>query len=597
MLTNLGDRYVAGGPVPSLAIPATLHGSLLARLDRLALVREVAQIGAALGRQFSHDLISAVAGIPQPQVDAALTRLVGAELVYRRGVPPDAEYTFKHALVQDAAYQSMLKSRRAHLHARIADVLERSFPEVVETEPETLARHLAGAALARRAIPYWLAAGRRSLQRSASKEAIVQLNAGFRLLAEVQDETARMELEFDLQYALGLACTAAKGSAAPEVEAAFSRAHKLCLRIGKTAELGPVVRGLARSHWTRGDLLTAKALILELLQHAGTTSDDELSMVMHGQLGCLLCQLGELSESEAHLEIAQRLGNPQRQRSAAVRFGDDLFITSQCYHAFNLAYLGHVETALAVAQDAVALARRTEQSLMITAALAYAAICSTILRDRVRAASFAEEAMTSAKYHGFPLLETHAKIVLGWVSAGQTGAGVGTSEIREGIASYRSAGAETALPFHFGLLSETELAAGEPNAGLDAANEGLRWCEKNSEHIFDCFLIYSRGDAVLALGDRAQAEADYHRALTSSLGRNDKWGELNAALRLARLWQADGRRSDALDLLAPAYCWFTEGFDNPVLRDAKALLEATHATKPISALPLVGRQAEVYRRS
>jgi class 3 adenylate cyclase/tetratricopeptide (TPR) repeat protein len=573
LLIDRGDHYAAAGPIPSLAIPATLHGSLLARLDRLAPVREIAQSGAALGRQFSHELISAVAAMPQPQVDGALAQLVDAELIYRRGVPPDAEYTFKHALVQDAAYQSMLKSRRVHLHARIADVLERSFPERVEAEPETLGRHLAAAALAQRAIPYWLTAGRRALQRSAMKEAIGALSAGIGLLAEVRDETARMELEFELQYALGLTCAAAKGYAAPEVEAAFSRAHALCPRIARTAALTPAVRGLWRFHWVRGNLLAAKALVLQLLQDADTTSDDELSMVTHGMLGGLLCYLGELSESKAHFEIAHRLCTPQRHLSAALTFGEDVASRSRSYHAFALAYLGHVDIALAAARDAVALAHRTGHSLSVTGALVLAAFCSAILGDRLTASSFAEEAITRAKDHGFTYWETRAKIILGWASARQAGARAGVSEIREGIVSYRSMGAEIALPFFFGLLSETELAAGDPSAAANAANEGLRLVEKNSEHVQDGFLLYSGGDAMVALGDHTQAEGDYYRAMAWSRERNAKWVELNAGIRLARLWQTDGRADRARDLLAPLCGWFTEGLNNPILRDANALLQ------------------------
>ena len=574
MLTDQGDRYVAAnGPLPTQAIPQTLHGSLLARLDRLAPVREVAQIGAALGRQFSHELISAVADMMQAQVDAALTQLVAAELINRRGVPPDAEYTFKHALVQDAAYQSMLKSRRVQLHARIADTLERSFPERVEASPETLARHFATAALAQRAIPYWLTAGRRAFQRSAMKEAMSHFNAGLALLADVPDETARMELEIDLQYALGLAYNAVRGQTVPEVEAAFSRAHTLCLSIGNTAKLAPVARGYLHFHWARGNLLTAKVLAQQLLQDADLAADNELSMVIHGLLGCLLFHTGEQSESEAHLETAYRLVDPQTHLATALKFGHDLVSMSRCFHARNLAYLGHVDTALDVARDGVALARRTGHSLIITSALIQAALCSTQLQDPVAAASFAQEAITRSKDHGFPHWEAYAKIVLSWISFRQTGARVSAREIREGIAALRAIGTELGLPWRFSLLSETELATGDPNAAIDAANEGLRFGEKNSEHIQDGILRYCLGDAIMALGNWAEAEADYHQALVWSRQRNAKWVELNAGVRLARLRQADGRAGDARDVLAPVYGWFTEGFDNPVLQEARTLLE------------------------
>jgi class 3 adenylate cyclase/tetratricopeptide (TPR) repeat protein len=575
-LTDHGDRYVAAGLLPSLAIPATLHGSLLARLDRLAPARDVAQIGAALGRQFSHELISAVASIPQPQLNGALAQLVGAELVYRRGVPPDAEYTFKHALVQDAAYQSLLRSRRAHLHARIADVLESAFSELAEAEPETLARHLTAAALARRAIPYWLAAGRRAHQRWALREAIVQLNAGIGLLAEVRDETARMELELDLQDALGRACAAAKGFAPPEVEAAFSRAHELCLRTGETAKLGPVVWGLALTHWFRGNLSVAKALLSPLLENADTTSDDEQLMVTQGLMGSLLVVMGERSEAEVHFAIADRLCNPQRQLSAALRFGVGGYdiSTFRVWQAENLAHLGHVDTASAAARDAVVLARRVGYSLTITAVLTLSAgLCAVVLRDPTGAASFAEEATARARDHGFAFWECRARSILGWASALQAGARASVSEIREAIAAARSMGVERQVSWMLGLLSEAELATGDPNAAAEAANEALRWGEKNTLYTTDGRLLCNRGDAMVALGDLVQAEADYHRALAWARRRNEKWDELNAALRLARLWQVDGRAGDARDLLAPVYGWFTEGFDNPVLRDAKALLE------------------------
>ena len=579
MLTDQGDRYTAAGPLPALAIPATLHGSLLARLDRLAPVRDVAQDGAALGRQFSHELISAVAAMPQPQLDGALAQLVGVELVYRRGVPPDAEYTFKHALVQDAAYQSMLKSRRAYLHARIADVMENSFSDLTEAEPETLARHLTAAALAQRAIPYWLAAGRRAYERWALREAIVQLNAGIGLLTEVQDETVRMELELDLQYALGLACRAAKGWMAPEVEGAFSRAHELCLRTGKTAELPQVVRGIANVHWARGNPSAGKILISQLLESGDIESDDDQLMVTHGLMGCLLEQLGERSEAEVHFAIADRLCNPKRQLSATFWLGTDFVSTYRCHHAFNLASLGHVDAAVAVARDAVALARRTGDSLRITLVLIHAAMCLVGLNDPVSADSFAEEGMARARDHGFVALESKARSILGWTSALQTGAREGASDIRESIASARSSGEDLILWFLYLMLSEAELATGDPNAAAEAANQGLHWCERIPQkkgHIGH--LHYNHGDAMVRLGDRAQAEADYHRALAWSHEHDEKWDELNAALRLARLWQAENRATDARDLLAPVYGWFIEGFDNSVLQDARALLEELAVT-------------------
>jgi class 3 adenylate cyclase/tetratricopeptide (TPR) repeat protein len=588
MLSDLGGHYAVAGPVPLLAIPATLHGSLLARLDRLAPVREVAQIGAALGRQFSHELISAVASMPQSRLDGALAQLVGAELVYRRGVPPNAEYTFKHALVQDAAYQSMLKSRRAQLHARIADTLERSFPEIAEAEPERLARHLAAAALAQRAIPYWLAAGRRSFERSALKESIAQLNTGIDLLFEVRDQTARMKLEAELQSALAVTLIAVKHYSAPEVEAAFSRAYELCLRTGNTTELGPVGRGLIHVRRMRGDLAAAKAMCLELLERPSTASDHELSMILHGTLGIVLHQLCELSGSEAHFAIAHRLCTPQTRFSAALRYRSDAANHFQCWHACNLACLGYVDSALTVAREAVALARDTEHPLMIAAVLVDAAWCPTLLRDPVETASFAEEGMTLAKDHGAAFWERWARTNLAWANAMQTRAGAGVKEIREGIATARSVGTAIGVPRPFYLLSEAELASGNPNAAVEAATEGLR-CVEDPAEVHHGFLLRARGDARRVLGERTQAESDYNRALAWPRERNVKWCELSAALGLARLWQADARAGQAYELLAPVYGWFAEGFDNPVLRDAKELLENLAGARDSAATSSIRR--------
>jgi len=314
-------------------------------------------------------------------------------------------------------------------------------------------------------------------------------------------------------------------------------------------------------------------LVSQLLENPDTTSDDEQLMMTHGLMGCLLEQTGERSESEVHLAIADRLCNPQRQLSAALRFGYDLVSVCRAFHARNLANLGHVDTALAAARDAVTLAHRVGHSLTITTVLYVSAGCWVILREPAGAASFAEEAMARARDHGFAFWESEARAALGWASALQAGARAGVSEIREAIGAVRSMGVERDVMWMLGRLSEAELATGDPNAAAEAANEALRWGEENNLYTLYGYLHRTRGDAMVALGDLAQAEEDYHRALVWSRGRNEKWGELNAALRLARLWRVDGRARDARELLAPVYGWFTEGFNNPVLRDAKALLE------------------------
>ena len=253
LLVEAGDRYVATGPVTALAIPTSLQESLLARLDRLAPTSDVAQIAAALGRQFSHELISAVAAMPRQQLDDALAQLVNAELIFRRGTPPDAEYTFKHALVQEAAYGTLLRSRRQQIHARIAATLEDQFPDIVMAQPALLARHCAEAGLAEKAVVYWLKAGRQALARSATTEAAAQLRKGLDALDGLPDGPGRRQQELDLQLALGYALIATKGHSAPEVGETFARARALAEQIDRPEYLGRVFFGQWVFHRNRGE--------------------------------------------------------------------------------------------------------------------------------------------------------------------------------------------------------------------------------------------------------------------------------------------------------------------------------------------------------
>jgi predicted ATPase len=257
VVADAGDRYTAADATPSLGIPTSLHASLLARLDRLAPTREVAQIGATLGRSFSHELISAVAQMPQQKLDDALEQLVGAELIFRRGMPPDAEYAFKHALVRDAAYDTVLRSNRIGLHAHIASVLERDFPETITASPEILAQHYTSGGIAQQAVPYWLKAGHVALQKSHLAEAASSLRKGLELVSHLADKNARIELELQLQAALAITLSGSLGLGKPDVEQAYLRARQLCDEIGSAPQLFPVLYGLFAFHWSRADLQKA----------------------------------------------------------------------------------------------------------------------------------------------------------------------------------------------------------------------------------------------------------------------------------------------------------------------------------------------------
>jgi predicted ATPase len=285
LVREANGRYELAGPLPPLAIPTTLQDSLMARLDRLAPVKEVAQIGATLGREFSYELLQAVSPVDEARLQQALGKLVEAEVLYQRGLPPQARYVFKHALIQDAAYQSLLKSTRQQYHQKIAQVLEERFPETTETQPELLAHHYTEAGLIIQAIPYWERAGRRAIERSANLEAINHFTRGLALLKTLPDTPERTRQELTLQIALGVPLQATRGFAAPEVERAYARARELCQQMGETSQLTPVLRGLWEFYELRAELQTACELGEHLHTLAQRVQDPALLLVAHDVLG------------------------------------------------------------------------------------------------------------------------------------------------------------------------------------------------------------------------------------------------------------------------------------------------------------------------
>jgi len=299
-------------------------------------------------------------------------------------------------------------------------------------------------------------------------------------------------------------------------------------------------------------------------------------------LGGIFYYMGKISQSETWFGRLRAAYDHQERRNIIVRFGEDTPSTTWCFHGFNLAWLGHFDMASAAVRDAVASARRAEHPYSVANALCRAAACHVILRDPVRAASYAGQCVAIAREPrelGFPVPLAMATVVLGWASVLDGEAREGLEQMRDGIARWRSTGAEIALPFYCAVLSEAMLASGDIDAALASADEGRRLSMENSEHAWDCLVYCSHGDALVASGELAGAEVDYQTALSWARERSAKWGELYAGLRLARLWRSDGRAGRARELLTPIHGWFTEGFDNPVLKDAKALLDEPSASR------------------
>jgi hypothetical protein len=369
MLTDAGDRYTATGPAAPLAIPASLQASLLARLDRLAPVREVAQIGAALGRQFSHELIGAVAAMPQPQLDDALAQLVGAELIYRRGTPPDAEYTFKHSLVQDTAYSTLLRSRRQQLHARIAVTLEGRFPEIVAAQPALLAHHCAEAGLVEEAIAYWLAAGRQAWGRSMLAEAVALLRRGLALVPTVPDGDWRREIELDLHIALGQALIPNRSWGAPELAEVHSRARELASTLKRPRALLFALWGQFTDHWARADMKGARRLGAELRELGDTTGDVPMQVLGCDAGGTACFHLGEFTAGWAYLEEWLALYDPAHRASYSEVLSHDARVFLRIHSSWVLACLGHFDRALFQRDAALDEARRLSHPPTLAIAL------------------------------------------------------------------------------------------------------------------------------------------------------------------------------------------------------------------------------------
>jgi class 3 adenylate cyclase/predicted ATPase len=567
-------HYVLTGPLPPLAIPSTLHDSLMARLDRLSTARELAQLGAVLGREFSYELLQAVALVDETTLQQELRQLVDAELVYQRGLPPRSRYVFKHALIQDAAYQSLLKSTRQQYHQRIAQVLVESFSEIAETQPELLAQHYTEAGLAQQAIPYWQLAGQRAAGRSAHAEAIGHFRQALAVLALLPDASERAQQELTLQRALGASLLTTRGFAAPEVEHVYTRARALCQRLGDIPEIFPVLFGLWGFYEVQGDLRAARELAEQLLTLAQGQHDPALLLQGHRALGDTLCWLGEFVQARAHLEQGIALYNPQRHRAHALLYGHDPGMGCRVYAALVLWVLGYPDQALQRSQEALSLAQELTHPFSLAFALTFTAWLHGLRWEWPAAQERAETLMALAREQGFAQWLAVGLMQWGRTLALQGQSEAGITQIRQGLAAYRATGAEFGRPFCLALLAETYGAGGQPAEGLRvlaeavaaAYNVGERWYEAERHRL--------KGDLLLALSadHQAEAEACFQQALAVARQQQARSWELRAAISLGRLWQQQGKRVQAHQLLAAIYGWFTEGFDTADLQEAKALL-------------------------
>jgi predicted ATPase/class 3 adenylate cyclase len=575
LLQEQAERYALTGPLPPLAIPTTLHDSLMARLDRLASVKGLAQLGATLGREFSYELLQAVSPWDEDTLQRGLQQLVAAEFLYQQGLPPQATYAFKHALIQEAAYQSLLRSTRQRHHLRIAQVLEERFPAICETQPELLAQHYTEARFMAQAIHYWQQAGQRAMQRSAPLEAIAHLSKGLEVIATLPDTPERVQQELGVQIALGQAWMAAKGQGVPEVECAYTRAGVLCRQVGETPELFPVLLGLWRFYLVRAEYQTARELAEQCLRLAQSVHDPALLLGAHYALGATVYLLGELMPARAHLEQGLALYDRQQHHQLAFRYGMDLGVWCLAYVAWHHWLLGYPAQALTRSHEALTLAQELSHPHSLASALDYAAFVHCYRREGHATQERAEAGMALASEKGFPQFVALGRIMRGWALAVQGQGDEGIAQLHQGLAAFRAAGAEISRSRDLGLLAEAYGEVGQTEEGLTVLAEALAVVDKTGERYWEAELHRLKGELLRRRASPTEeVEACFQQALTVAQHQHAKSLELRAAVSLARLWQQQGKRAEAHALLAPIYAWFTEGFDTADLQEAKALLDA-----------------------
>jgi predicted ATPase len=576
------ERAVAAIPSPSVAVPASLQASLMARLDRLGSAKEVAQIGAVIGREFPHALIAAVARKGEPELRSALDRLIGAGLIFRQGVTPHATYLFKHALVQDAAYGTLLREPRRSLHAHIAATLESDFAEIAENQPEVLARHCSEANLIEKAAGLWGKAGQRSLERSALVEAVEQFKRAVAQMASLPTTPALRREQIKLQVALINPLMHVKGFGASETKTAAEQARLLIEQaeaLGEPPEDRLLLFSVLYSFWVANFVVFDGDVMRELAAQFLTLAEKQRAiaplMIGHRLMGVSMMSTGSSAQALAHYDRALALYDPAEHRPLATRFGGDIGVTILSCRSIALWILGYPKAALADTAHVLKDAREIGQAATLMHALCFTLHSLIHCRNYTEANAQCDELLTLADEKGSLFWKALGTVLQGCVF-GLTGkASDAVQMITSGVAAVRSTGQTLWMPLFLSFLARTYVdlgqfddawrCIGEAMAAIETTKE--RWCEAEVNRI---------GGEVALLSlkpDAAKAERYFELALAVARQQQAKSFELRAAMSMARLWHDQRKPQQARELLAPVYGWFTEGFDTLDLKEAKALLE------------------------
>jgi predicted ATPase/class 3 adenylate cyclase len=577
LLRNAGHRYITVGPLPRLAIPTTLHDSLMARLDPLGAIKEVAQIGAAIGREFTYRLIAAVAPISGIELKSALKQLTRAGLIFGRGEPPDSTYIFKHALLQDAAYTSLLRKRRQELHRRIADALEDQFAELAETQPQLMAHHLAQAGLTELAINYLRKAGQRANESSANAEAIGDLKLALELLQSLPDGPEHKRKALELQAMLAQAMIAGLGYAAPETREVLLLAKALTDEYTEVSQKSAILYGIWASYYVAGEVAMQQKAAVEFLAEAERHDDTASLCLSHRTLGTTYVQMGEFAAGRQHLERARELYDPEHHSQSKYLYGQDIGATAASYLCWALWHLGYVDQAAAVAAEATKRAEALSHPFTLAYTICHArGMMDIFRRSPENTRSYANTVISICSEHDFPFWAAGGRILDGWAIACEGKADEGITKLDEGLAAWRKTGARLWLPIFLALNAEAHAKVGRSDIALNIIEEALAISDETGERWSVAEVLRIKAGLLQATGRAAADEIENLLVKSLETGRRQQalsW-QLRTACDLARLWQGQDRIEEAVTLLQSIYDQFTEGFGTADLVHAAALLES-----------------------
>jgi predicted ATPase len=583
---NPGDaeKTIAAVPPPVLAVPASLHASLMARLDRLGPAKEVAQIGAVIGREFSHPVLAAVALKDEKALQSALEALTEAGLLFRQGVPPNASYVFKHALVQDVAYGTLLREPRRALHARIAETLESKFSEIADNQPDVLARHCTEAGLIEKAARLWGKAGQWSLERSALVEAAEQLQRALHQISTLPITTALRREQIKLQIGLMTVLVNLKGYAAPETKAAEERALSLIQEaeaLGEPPEdplvLFSVLHGVWWANYVALNGVVMRELAAQLLGLAEKRGATTPLMIGHRVMGNSLLHAGNIAECRVHFDQAIALYDPDKHRSLVTRFGQDMKVIVLSWRALALWLLGYSDAALADANEAIKYAREIGHAATLMYALSIAPLAVVARGDYATADLLSDEVIALADQKGALFWKVFGMRLQGQCLACTGRAAEAVKVLTDTANAYRSTGSTALVPLDQLYFAKAYTELGQFVDASSCIDAAMATLEKNKDREAEILRLSGEIALMEKLPNATKAEAFFERALAVSRQQQAKSWELRAAMSLARLWRSQGKAPQARELLAPVYGWFTEGFDTRDLKEAKALLNELHA--------------------